>query len=114
DHPQEVAVAFHAIAAGVEHQAGPVAQVARVAKRDERVVGEEAVAPRVREQQSERRGQRESPGIKPELSHVAENNIRRMSPRKTALVTAASSGIGRDIAQLLAGDGYAVVVVARS
>ncbi len=42
-HPEEVAVALDRGLAGVEHEAGAVAQVAGVTERDERVVGEERV-----------------------------------------------------------------------
>ena len=53
-HPQEIAIALHALQAGVEHQAQAVTQIARIAERDVGVVSEESVHPRVHQQHGER------------------------------------------------------------
>lgn len=50
----------------------------------------------------------------PPARHLAVLHFADMTTRQTSLITGASSGIGLDLARLFAGDGFDVVLVARS
>jgi hypothetical protein len=59
DHPEEIRVPLDALGTGVEHEPGPASEVAGVPEGDERVVAEEPIDRRMREQHGQGREQRE-------------------------------------------------------